>query len=375
MTQELTSNFKLQTRMQNIPEDFIIHSNGKSTRVSFSMMSITCRLFSQRQFPEMQYETYLPVSEDVLKAFVSCVYDLVISPNSVKTKITPDNVHYVSLLAEEFQCSPLSREIEEYIKVQKETKAASTEFNVTKLEEAIRNQEHEMVSHFESLLASDFATALEVLVQVPSTRIPISCVYRIVEKAVQNDPKSVNESVLCDFVLARLAEEEGHEACALVQFLHLDKLQWGQTRRLIGLEKLRDWYDEKFPVRFLDELMSKMDTRMSEMERDLSERFKRSETDLNGEFNRLECDLRKEFTGLQADTEKLKDVILEDAKQKMARIAANLKDWTAKIDAIIQGIQQRLANAEYKIRVLERHQRGRFRSESDSSGGGWYDDY
>ena len=326
--------------MQNIPEDFIIRSKGKSTRVSFSMMSITCRLFSQRQFSEMQYETYLPVSEDVLKAFVSCVYDLVINPNSVKTKITPDNVHYLSLLAEEFQCGPLSREIEEYIKVQKETKAASAEFNVTKLEDAIRNQEHEIVSHFESLLASDFANALEVLARVPSTRIPISCIYRIIEKSLEKNPESLNESVLCDFVLARLAEEDENEACALVQFLHLDKLHWGQVRKLIGLEKLRGWYDETFPVRFLDELMSKMDTRMSDIERDGRSRFEA-----------LESTLMERITGLQAENERLRDGIREREEEMKRHVDERMGAAEAKMNTRMSEMERELRGQFEKLQA------------------------
>ena len=331
--------------MQNIPEDFVIRSKDKSARVSFYMMAITCRLFSQKHFPEKQYETYVPVSEDVLKAFVSCVYGLVLDPDSVKTKITLDNIHYLSLLAEEFQCAPLSREIDAFIKHQKHSEAERAKSDVKKLEEAIRNQEHEIVSHFERLLASNFACALEVLAHVPSTRIPISCVYRIIEQALQENPEGVNESVLCDFVLAKLTEGDGNDACVLVQFLHLDKLHWGQVKELMGSKKLRDWYDEKFPVRFLDELMTRIDTRMSDVEREMSARFER-----------LEAALTQRVTGLEFENKRLRDGICELANKLEKNIEQRMRQAEESANRAGLGIDDRIDRATKGIRKeLEQH--------------------
>ena len=337
--------------MQNIPEDFVIISKGKSASVSFHMMAITCRLFSQKQFPEKQYETYVPVSEEVLKAFVSCVYGLVLDPDSVKTKITLDNIHYLSLMAEEFQCAPLSREIDAFIKHQKHIEVERAESDVTKLEEAIRNQEHEIVSHFERLLASNFANALKVLGRVPSTRIPISCVYRIIEQALQENPEGVNESVLCDFVLAKLTEGDGNDACVLVQFLHLDKLQWGQVKELMASKKVRDWYDEKFPVRFLDELMTRRDARMSDVEREMS-----------GRFERLEAALMERVKGLECENERLRDGIRELAEKKTNEQRMSPTEEMADVDKRINSategmggkLEQRISQCEQDIRDLKK---------------------
>ena len=327
--------------MQNIRADFTIRSKGKSTPVSFHMMAITCQLFSEKQFPEKQYETYLPVSEDILQAFVSCVYSLVLDPNSVSTKITPENVHYLTLLAEEFQCAPLSREIAAYIEHQNKSQAENAESNVRRLEQAVSNQEHEIVSHFEGLLARDFANALKALARVRSTRIPISCVHRIIEKALQENPEGVNESVLCDFVLAKLAEGDGDDACVLVQFLHLDKLPWGQVTELMGSRKLREWYGEKFPVRFLDELISKMNTRMDDMEKELRDRFQK-----------LEADLVERFTGLQVENERLRAGIREQEEELRRNIEQRMSAAEEKVCGVANAIDGRIGKVEEDVAVL-----------------------
>ena len=52
-------------------------------------------------------------SKNITKSFVDCVYTLVIDPETIKSRVTADNIHYLMLLVEELECAALADFIEE----------------------------------------------------------------------------------------------------------------------------------------------------------------------------------------------------------------------------------------------------------------------
>lgn len=226
---------------EGFPPDFDIISGGNVVRVSFHAMAIKCSRFNVQSkdiFPGNRYETYLPVTEDALRVFAECVYDLVRGQGpSAASRITSENIHSVALLAEEFRCQALL-DITTDILNSGDKKTAG---NIQGLIIAIQNGNGELCAHFEGLLASDINEALIRLKDVPTAQVPIGHILLILTKHVSENHGIMNDKLLCDLILAKLDIEEEDDACTLVDFLDLNKLEWRQLEALFQNERIQRW--------------------------------------------------------------------------------------------------------------------------------------
>ena len=311
--------------------DFVIVSGAREVGVSFHMMAITCGLFKHRVFPENRYETYVPVDRGVLETFVECVYALVLNPESVKSKITSENVHYLALLADEFRCSLLKGLVKEFMASSEQ----EVEAHVDGLVAAVRAGNDELCARFEELLAEKLDKALEVFGRIPISGVPTQCLHRIIERALRSDPENVNESLLCDVVLAKV--EDDCNACALVEFLHMDKLPWAQVEKLVKNEKLRKWFCARFPVRFLDEVVAHVNKKVADVEGSLGKRI-----------SDIEAVLRE----VQAENKRFREIIDNQMKIQRTEMMAQVADLARADSALAEDLSSRFEMAEKKSTEL-----------------------
>ena len=280
--------------------------SAKSTvDVSFHMMAVNCRLFHRSPFPEDRYETYLPVPPDILKAFIDCVYNLILDPESIKSTITPDNLPYLMLLAEEFDCAALLEILSSYMQ---EIKSGQVSENIERLIKAIEEQNGEICAQIERVLSQEIDESLKQLKQIPVSRIPMPCLYRIIEKALEEMEENGGmhiDRLLCDFILTKIDSEEDPDLCSLVNFLHIDRLSWEQVERLFNNKKLEGWFCHDFPVRFLKEMLVSVNRRGNEEMNQLQARQEK-----------FEAEMRQKMADLQAENEEYKRRLREEAEGK-----------------------------------------------------------
>ena len=321
--------------------DFVIVSEAQEVGVSFHMMAITCGLFKHRLFPENRYETYVPVDRGVLETFVECVYAFVLNPESVKSKITSENVHYLALLADEFRCGLLKSLVQEFMT----SSGNEVEAHVDGLVSAVRQGNDELCARFEELLAEKFERALEVFGRIPISGIPTQCLHRIIERAVRDDPENVNESLLCDVVLAKVEDDDND--CALVEFLHLDKLPWAQVEKLFRNEKLRKWFCAQFPVRFLDEVVVHVNKRVADVESSLGNRISQIEAVL---------------AEVQAENKRFREIIDSQMKIQKTEMMDKVADLECADSALAEDMRSGFEMVEKKTTELREALEGRVES-------------
>ena len=311
---------------RKIAHDFKIVSSKCAVDVSFHMMAINCRLFRRNPCPENRYETYVPASEDVMRAFVDCVYSLVIDPEAIKSRVTADNIHYLMLLAEELECAALADVIEEI-------KQEKVKTDIEQLERAIKAQEGEVCGQIERVLASDVDESLKHLRDIPVSRIPLPYLARIIEKSIEANQGEHIDRLLCDFILAKIDNEEDRGVCALVNFLHIDRLSWGQIERLFSNKKLEGWLCHDFPVRFLNEMLVAVNAR----EKD-------SMSQLQARQAQFEAEMTQKIAALQAENEEYKRRLGEDMEQKKREIEARVAEAEGQVRGFTDSLSQSSAS-------------------------------
>ena len=146
---------------RNITESLQIVSSKGWIDGSFHLMAVNCRLFRDHRFPEKRYETYIPAPPDILRTFVECVYNLALDPEAIKPVITHDNLHYLMLLAEEFDCPPLQEIITERSHELRQEREEQVTENIERLARAIETEENEVCAAIERILASNIDESLK----------------------------------------------------------------------------------------------------------------------------------------------------------------------------------------------------------------------
>ena len=256
--------------MSTLKPDFRIVAKSEQFDVSRRMMATNCKLFDNDSFPGGRYETYIPAPRPIMQTFIDCVYSLVTDPKSVKSKLTMENFHWIGLLAEEFQCQPLLEAVTSFTEEHKQRQRDATLSNIQKLEDALKNQEGELASRIEAVLASTLDRTLRQLQRIPLSRIPLSSLLHILERALTENRDSINETLLCDFILAKVDEDK--DACVLVDLLRIDRLPLQQAQKLFTHKKLQGWYFTQFPIHFVQELLTNVNSRLAAMEEQLAQR-------------------------------------------------------------------------------------------------------
>ena len=255
--------------MATVKPDFKIVSNNEEFNVSRHLMSVNCKLFDRDYISGSRYETYLPVPRAIMQTFIDCVYGLVLDAGSVKSKITADNFHLLALLCEEFHCPALNTLVTQFAEERRKARSESALVTIRKLEEALRRQEGEMAAQLEGMLAADLDNTLKNLQRIPISRIPIAHLHRILERGLK-DRESVNEGLLCDFVLSKV--EESADACVLVDLIRVDRLPLEQAQKLFEHKKLQGWYFNQFPIHFVQELLRNVNTRLAAIEESVEQK-------------------------------------------------------------------------------------------------------
>ena len=317
---------------RNIAEDFRILSSKGSIDVSFHMMAINCRLFHEHQFPEKRYETYVPAPPDILKAFVECVYNLALDPESINPAITSDNLHYLMLLAEEFECPLLQEIITKRTHELRKAKEDQVSDNIERLAMAIEAQQNEVGAQIERVLAEDIGVSLTRLKEMPISRIPLSSLHRIIAMAIEKNPGMHMDRLLCDFILTKLDNEDSPEVCTLVNFLHIDRLSWEQVEHLFRNKRLENWLCHDFPVRFLHEMIAAVTSQQQQ----------------------FEAQMIQHVADLQAANEEHKRLLEENVQTTKRELEARVSDVEVQVHGFNDTMRQRSSSVDRVTSQLQR---------------------
>ena len=328
---------------RNIGQDFQIVSSRGSVDVSFHMMAVNCRLFRDNQFPERRYETSNPAPLDVLRTFVECVYNLAIDPEAIKPAITPDNMEYLTLLAEEFDCPRLQEIITERSHELSQRNEGQITENINRLARAIEAQQGEVCTKIERILAADIEESLKHLKEIPLSRIPLSSLHRIIANGIERNPGRHMDRLLCDFILTKVDTEESADVCVLVNFLHIDRLSWEQVQRLFSNRKMENRLCHDFPVRFLNEMIAAV----------------------NSQQQRFEAQMIQHMADLQAENEEYKRLLgdeVEVLKRELEAMVAGVEAQVTGLSADrppggdnVTELERRLQAAEQGLANLQGH--------------------
>jgi hypothetical protein len=118
--------------------------------------------------------------------------------NECTDYLKADNRHFVMSLSQEFDCFELRERAETFIMERPDIGDL-----IKKLEDV---EQAEDKSFYEGLLASDVNVCIERLMQFPSSKLPVSCLHRILERGLSDVSKKVNQELLCEFIVKQLEE-------------------------------------------------------------------------------------------------------------------------------------------------------------------------
>ena len=131
--------------------------------------------------------------------------------------------------------------------------------------------------------------------------------------------------------------------CALIEFVHLDKLEWGQVEELFLNEKLQGWFYQSFPARLGHDLIKAVNTRMIP----------------NGQISNescqtLETEMRQKISGIQAESEVWLRSLQEELKalKDTSQSPALHSNTDSRILESIDFLKQRASASEEHITEL-----------------------